>query len=448
MTGSGSCLYVGDLDRTIDDERLRLLFNASNSVVEAKVVRDKGTGESNGFGFVEFTTPQAAEMVFRTYNGIPMPGYPDRYYKLNWAQYGISSSSDGGGSKMASSEKVLFVIDLTPDVNDYVLSEAFRASYPSATQAQVLTDPITLASRGYGFVWFASQEELARAAVEMNGRVLTTHPMQTYLATSAFVGSSALEVMNGFDPSNTTVFVGSLSDPTITEEDLENLFSTFGQVSGTRIVTAKKRAFITFGTHDAAFRSILLLSGTQLKTSTLRLSWGRGQGSGTLFPAGYKPPQSAAAPASVAPAAVGTDPSQAAAQYPYYGYYGYSQQQPVSGDATAAQTAANGYPYPYNEGGYTAQQVEATAADMSYSAAEATRSGDVDHQAELNSIGKKPIRWRPYEEDFTNIPDYEEDSRAYLSLFSSHQQIPQHSILFQKRAFSDAFLDTQGSDLP
>mmetsp|Transcript_936 Transcript_936/g.1907 ORF Transcript_936/g.1907 Transcript_936/m.1907 type:complete len:327 (-) Transcript_936:444-1424(-) len=326
----------------------------------------------------------------------------------------------------------------------------------------------------------------------MNGRVLTTHPMQTYLATSAFVGSSALEVMNGFDPSNTTVFVGSLSDPTITEEDLENLFSTFGQVSGTRIVTQKNCAFITFGTHDAAFRSILLLSGrgtcesppsssplklkresgecivwaslcmfcpfdcaltyltagTQLKTSTLRLSWGRGQGSGTLFPAGYKPPQSAAAPASVAPAAVGTDPSQAAAQYPYYGYYGYSQQQPVSGDATAAQTAANGYPYPYNEGGYTAQQVEATAADMSYSAAEATRSGDVDHQAELNSIGKKPIRWRPYEEDFTNIPDYEEDSRAYLSLFSSHQQIPQHSILFQKRAFSDAFLDTQGSDLP
>mmetsp|Transcript_933 Transcript_933/g.1898 ORF Transcript_933/g.1898 Transcript_933/m.1898 type:complete len:88 (-) Transcript_933:1039-1302(-) len=65
----------------------------------------------------------------------------------------------------------------------------------------------------------------------MNGRVLTTHPMQTYLATSAFVGSSALEVMNGFDPSNTTVFVGSLSDPTITEEDLENLFSTFGQHS-------------------------------------------------------------------------------------------------------------------------------------------------------------------------------------------------------------------------
>mmetsp|Transcript_934 Transcript_934/g.1902 ORF Transcript_934/g.1902 Transcript_934/m.1902 type:complete len:124 (-) Transcript_934:998-1369(-) len=95
----------------------------------------------------------------------------------------------------------------------------------------------------------------------MNGRVLTTHPMQTYLATSAFVGSSALEVMNGFDPSNTTVFVGSLSDPTITEEDLENLFSTFGQVSGTRIVTQKNCAFITFGTHDAAFRSILLLSG-------------------------------------------------------------------------------------------------------------------------------------------------------------------------------------------
>lgn len=55
-----SKLYVGNLPYEIEDEDLQNLFASHGSIVSATVIKDRTTGRSKGFGFVEFETADEA----------------------------------------------------------------------------------------------------------------------------------------------------------------------------------------------------------------------------------------------------------------------------------------------------------------------------------------------------------------------------------------------------
>lgn len=54
-------LYVGNLPYTATNDELRVFFEAKGKVVDAKVLMDRETGRSRGFGFVEMSTVEEAE---------------------------------------------------------------------------------------------------------------------------------------------------------------------------------------------------------------------------------------------------------------------------------------------------------------------------------------------------------------------------------------------------
>lgn len=51
-------IFCGDLGNDVNDELLTRTFNKFPSFLRAKVIRDKRTGKSKGFGFVSFKEPQ------------------------------------------------------------------------------------------------------------------------------------------------------------------------------------------------------------------------------------------------------------------------------------------------------------------------------------------------------------------------------------------------------
>lgn len=53
-------LFVGNLPWSVDDAKLLELFSAFGEVTSARVVTDRETGRSRGFGFVEFTNEEDA----------------------------------------------------------------------------------------------------------------------------------------------------------------------------------------------------------------------------------------------------------------------------------------------------------------------------------------------------------------------------------------------------
>jgi RNA recognition motif-containing protein len=67
-------LYVGNLPYGIDDAKLQELFAAAGEVTEAKVITDKFSGRSKGFGFVTMKDDAAAEAAVKQLNDNDMEG--------------------------------------------------------------------------------------------------------------------------------------------------------------------------------------------------------------------------------------------------------------------------------------------------------------------------------------------------------------------------------------
>jgi len=67
-------LFVGNLPFTIADEQLSAIFSPFGTIVSAVVVKDKFSGRSKGFGFVEFETEEDALKAMQALDGTDQEG--------------------------------------------------------------------------------------------------------------------------------------------------------------------------------------------------------------------------------------------------------------------------------------------------------------------------------------------------------------------------------------
>ena len=70
----GAKLYVGNLSYNVTEERLQQHFAQYGSVVSARIITDKFSGRSKGFGFVEMSSDQEAEKAISALNGTDFDG--------------------------------------------------------------------------------------------------------------------------------------------------------------------------------------------------------------------------------------------------------------------------------------------------------------------------------------------------------------------------------------
>ncbi|GJN33764.1 hypothetical protein PR202_gb22387 [Eleusine coracana subsp. coracana] len=204
-------IWVGDLHYWMDENYLHSCFGYTGEVVAIKVIRNKQTGQSEGYGFVEFYSHAAAEMILEGFTGHIMPN----------------------------------------------TDQPFR--YSSVKGAKVVIDANTGRSKGYGFVRFGDDNEKTHAMTEMNG-------------SSGSNGSATRS--DGGDLTNTTVFVGGL-DPNVNDEDLRQTFSKYGEISSVKIPVGKQCGFVQFAQRKNAEDALQGLNGSTIGKQTVRLSWGR-----------------------------------------------------------------------------------------------------------------------------------------------------------------------------
>ena len=67
-------LFVGSLPWSIDDDKLKETFETHGNVVSAKVVMDRATGRSRGFGFVEMGSADEANKAIKALNDSELGG--------------------------------------------------------------------------------------------------------------------------------------------------------------------------------------------------------------------------------------------------------------------------------------------------------------------------------------------------------------------------------------
>ena len=76
-------LFVGNLPYSVGDDELKDAFENHGSVVNVVVIRDRETGRSRGFGFVEMETEEMARAAAGALDGFEMDG---RRLRVNEAQ--------------------------------------------------------------------------------------------------------------------------------------------------------------------------------------------------------------------------------------------------------------------------------------------------------------------------------------------------------------------------
>ena len=108
-------LYVGNLSYDTTEEGLRSLFSGSGTVTSVALIKDRETGRSKGFAFVEMSTQDEAEQAIKALDGTyldnrqikvnkarpqekkPRSDYGDRYGKSDYSNRNRKKRSGGGG---------------------------------------------------------------------------------------------------------------------------------------------------------------------------------------------------------------------------------------------------------------------------------------------------------------------------------------------------------------
>lgn len=62
-------IYVGNLSRAVTEDELRQSFEAFGQVTSVNIIKDRYSGESRGFGFVEMSTKSEAQAAINGLNG-------------------------------------------------------------------------------------------------------------------------------------------------------------------------------------------------------------------------------------------------------------------------------------------------------------------------------------------------------------------------------------------
>jgi RNA recognition motif-containing protein len=98
-------IYVGNLSRETTEDELRQAFEAHGQVTSVNIIKDRYSGESRGFGFVEMSTKSEAEAAINGLNGTSLG---ERTLSVNEARprseggrrpYGGGGGGFGGGGR-------------------------------------------------------------------------------------------------------------------------------------------------------------------------------------------------------------------------------------------------------------------------------------------------------------------------------------------------------------
>lgn len=299
-------LIVNYLPQTMTQEEVKSLFSSIGEVESCKLIRDKVTGQSLGYGFVNYQRSDDAEKAVSTFNGLRLQ---NKTIKVSFAR--PSSDAIKGAN--------LYVSGLSKSMTQQDLESLF-SSFGQIITSRILCDNITGLSKGVGFIRFDQRCEAERAIQALNGTTpkgateaitvkfannpsnmnKTLPSLAAYLQpqpnrrfpgpihhptgrfrfsplTGDLLGNTILPT-NAINGSGWCIFVYNLA-PETEENVLWQLFGPFGAVQSVKVIKdlqtnkCKGFGFVTMTNYDEAVVAIQSLNGYTLGNRVLQVSF-------------------------------------------------------------------------------------------------------------------------------------------------------------------------------
>ncbi|XP_042459863.1 polyadenylate-binding protein 6-like [Zingiber officinale] len=253
-------LYVGDLHPNVSELQLQYVFSPCGAISSIHVCRDRATGASLQYAYVNFFSFLDAKKALTMMNHYPLNGRPIR---IMWSQRNPLSRRNGIGN--------LFVNNL--DCVDAIALENLFAQYGTVKSCKLAMDE-SGKSKGFGFVQMDTEEAAQSAIRALNGRFLQGSKKKLYV--TKFVKQDERQPLPERQ-NKTNLYIKNL-DWAITDEVLRMRFSQYGTIRS--FVVMKKKdgksrgfGFVDFLSAEDAKNALNDMNGLKFGTRTVYVGY-------------------------------------------------------------------------------------------------------------------------------------------------------------------------------
>lgn len=178
-------LFIGRLSWNIDDDWLKREFEKYPGVISARVISDRQTGRSKGYGYVDFESKEVADKALEEMQGAEIDGRPINV-DISTAKPKTQDRSNDRAKKFGDSKSepsdTLFIGNLSFDSDRDSVTEFF-AEHGPIMGVRLPTHPETEQLKGFGYVQFESVEAAQNALDKLNGEYLNNRAVRLDFST-------------------------------------------------------------------------------------------------------------------------------------------------------------------------------------------------------------------------------------------------------------------------
>ncbi|KAK9946482.1 hypothetical protein M0R45_011947 [Rubus argutus] len=268
-SGTGN-IFIKNLDKGIDHKALHDTFSSFGNILSCKIATD-ASGQSKGYGFVQFDKEEAAESAIEKLNGM----------LINDKQVFVGpflrkQERDGALQKTKFSN--VYVKNISESTTDDDLKKIF-GEHGTITSAVVMRDGDGK-SRGFGFVNFEDPDDAAKAVELLNGKQFDDK--EWYVGKAQKKNEREVELKEKFEHSlkeasdkfqGVNLYIKNLDD-SIGDEKLKEIFSEYGTVTSCKVMrdpegVSRGSGFVAFSTSEEASRALLDMNGKMVVSKPL-----------------------------------------------------------------------------------------------------------------------------------------------------------------------------------
>lgn len=261
-------IFVKNLDKSIDHKTLYDTFSMFGSILSCKVATNEN-GESLGYGFVHYESQDSANRAIQKVDGMVIAAREVHVKPF-------MPKSQRSGPDSAASFTNVYVKGLDKENMTLDKLKELFAAYGNINSAH-LAKNADETLKGFGFVNFEKPEEAAKAVAELHGKD------GLYVARAQKREERERELREKFQKmrleqaekyNGVNLYVKNLDD-SITDEDLEREFASYGKITSAKVMTddETKRSrgfgFVCFESRDAAAKAVAEMNCKMLKNKPL-----------------------------------------------------------------------------------------------------------------------------------------------------------------------------------
>lgn len=225
------CTFVQNLDKSIDNKALHETFSSFGTILSSKIATDP-SGQSKGYGFVQFDSKEAAQNAIDKLDGMLINDkqvYVGHYIRKEERDAVLSKAKFNN----------IYVKNLSASTTEEDLKRIF-GEYGTITSAVVMRDGDGK-SRCFGFVNFDSADAAAEVVAAVNGKKFDDKEL--YVGKAQKKSERLLELKSQFEQTakenldkfkGLNLYVKNLDD-SIDDDKLKELFSDFGTITSCKV---------------------------------------------------------------------------------------------------------------------------------------------------------------------------------------------------------------------